>query len=192
MDRNLAVAIAGCGVASVSGRFHRHVVASVRDLTGNAGGGRWGAPGGFSVLYLGRPAESVIVEAYRHLVESSENMTSDMVRPRRLITADVAVTNILDLRIPKNCEAVGLTDADLTTAPGEYAACQRVGRAAHQLGLHGIIAPAATRLGETLALYEFYLPSDEQPLLVAEEEWPHLPPDPRVLRVLADAEESTG
>ena len=191
MERNLAVAIAGCGVVSVSGTFHRHVVASVRDLTGSAGGGRWGAPGGFSVLYLGRPRDSVIVEAYRHLVEASEGMTPDRVRPRRMITADVEVTNILDLRAAENRMAVGLADEDLLTAPGEYAACQRVGRAAHQLGLHGIIAPAATGLGETLALFEFYLPPEEQPRVAGEEEWPQLPHDPRVPRLVsADAQDA--
>jgi hypothetical protein len=66
MDRNLAVAVAGCGSIDVSGIFFRHVSKTVRELTGSNSGGRWGQPGAYSVLYLGRPPESVIVEAYRH------------------------------------------------------------------------------------------------------------------------------
>jgi len=36
-----------------------------------------------------------------------------------------------------------------------------VGLAAHQLGLHGVIAPAATGLGLTLALFEHNLPAEQ-------------------------------
>lgn len=184
MDRSLAVAVAGCGAVSVSGTFQRHVSPSVRELTGSDAGGRWGPSGAFSVLYLGRPLDSVIVEAHRHLVEAVEGMTAERVRPRRLLTADVDVSEILDLRVPENREAVGLADVDLMTVPGDYGACQRIGSVAHQLGLHGIIAPAATGLGETLAIFELHLPPGEQPVLIAEAVWSELPADPRVPRLV--------
>jgi hypothetical protein len=58
-------------------------------------------------------------------------------------------------------------------------ACQNVSAAAHQLGYHGIIAPAATKMGETLALFTDLLTATEQPLLTATEMWVQLPPDPR-------------
>jgi RES domain-containing protein len=183
VDRSLAVAVAGCGTISVEGVFQRHTSPRVRTLTGSNAGGRWGPPGGYSVLYLGRPTESVVVEAYRHLVDDIEGMTGEAVGPRRLLTVEVALTNILDLRVADNQTAVNLSLDDLRTDPGDHARCQRVGKVAHQLGLHGIIAPAATRLGETLAIFELHLPPEEQPTLVTEEEWQHLPPDPRILRV---------
>ncbi len=183
MDRNLAVAVASCGSVEVSGLFERHVSPTVRALTGSSSGGRWGAPGAYSVLYLGRPTESVVVEAYRHLVDDVEGMTSEMVGPRRLLTVEVALTTVLDLRIEANRSAVGLSLDDLMSQVGEYARCQRIGRAAHQLGLHGVIAPAATALGETLAVFELHLPPEEQPILVTEAEWLRLPKDPRKLRV---------
>jgi hypothetical protein len=184
VDRGLAVAVAGCGTTTVDGLFQRHVSPTVRTLTGTNAGGRWGPAGAYSVLYLGRPTDSIIVEAYRHLVDDVEGMTSDLVGPRRLLTVQVHLTNVLDLRLPANCAVLKLTDDHLRSDPGDYARCQRIGRVAHQLGLHGIIAPAATGLGETLAVFEVHLPPDEQPTPQAEEEWPNLPPDPRVLRAV--------
>jgi RES domain-containing protein len=125
----------------------------------------------------------VIVEAYRHLVDDVEGLTGDMVGPRRLLTVEVALTTVLDLRDEDNSTAVGLSPEDLRSPVGQYARCQRVGQAAHQLGLHGLIAPAATTLGETLAVFELHLPAEEQPTLVGEAEWLHLPGDPRKLRI---------
>jgi hypothetical protein len=135
-------------------------------------------------LYLGRPTDSVVVEAYRHLVDDVDGMRPELVGPRRLLTVEVHLTNVLDLRATANRAALNLVDKDLRSPPGDYARCQRIGRVAHQLGIHGIIAPAATGLGETLAVFELHLPLDEQPTLQAEEEWAHPPPDPRNLRVV--------
>ncbi len=135
-----------------------------------------GPAGRLLVLYLGRPRESVVGEAYRHLVDDVEGMTGDLVGPRRLFTCEVQVTKVLDLREPDSRNAVGL---DLDDLSGPYAPCQRIGQAAHQLELHGVIAPAATRLGVTLALFERHLPESELPRLVHQEAWASLPPDPR-------------
>jgi hypothetical protein len=191
MDRNLAVAVASCRTIDVAGVFQRHVSPTVRTLTGSSAGGRWGEPGAYSVLYLGRPRDSVVVEAYRHLVDDIEGMTGDRVAPRRLLSVEVSLTTILDLRVPEHQEAVGLMADDLLSPVGRYARCQRIGRVAHQLNFHGIIAPAATGLGETLAVFELHLPPEEQPLLTGEEEWVRLPPDPRALRPVEPEDAAT-
>jgi RES domain-containing protein len=180
MDRNLAVLVANCELVEVRGKFQRHVSQNVRDLTGTNHGGRWGAEGGYSVLYLGRPVNSVLAEAYRHLVDGVEGMRPELVRPRRLLEVELEVGQILDLRVEGNREALHLSDRHLTSPVGQYARCQRVAQAAHQLSLHGIIAPAATKLGETLALFEAHLAPEELPQLVDEDVWDGLPPDPRV------------
>jgi RES domain-containing protein len=182
VDRSLAVRVAAAGTGDVAGSFQRHVSPKVRTLTGTAAGGRWGYPGTYRVLYLARPRDSVVVEAYRHLVDDIEGMTGDLVGPRRLLTCNVSVTNVLDLRAAAARDAVGVTMEELM---GPWEPCQRIGQAAHQLGLHGVIAPAPTHLGETLALFELHLPADELPELVRDDLWPHLPPDPRLLRVVA-------
>jgi hypothetical protein len=118
-------------------------------------------------------------------------MTGDMVAPRRLLICEVAVTEVLDLRNEDAQRRVGLAGDDLVSPVGSYASCQRVGRVAHQLGLHGVIAPAATALGETLALFEQHLSAEELPRRVGEELWDVLPADPRRLR-LVDGEAGTG
>jgi RES domain len=189
--RKLAQDVAAAPRAAVTGQFERHASRKWRELTGSNSGGRWGSPGGYSVLYLGRPRASVTVEAYRHLVDpfADVGMTGEMVAPRRLVVCDVSVTEILDLRAESAQLRVGLSGDDLISAIGEYTSCQTIGRVAHQLGLHGIIAPAATGLGETLALFEQHLPADELPKIFSEELWEVLPPDPRHLRVVQDDEE---
>jgi RES domain-containing protein len=146
---------------------------------GTRSGGRWGPEGAYPVLYLGRPTDSVIVEAYRHLVETVEGMQPYMVGPRLLLTCEVEVTKVLDLR---EGDALGLTLAELTSEIGDYEACHRIGQAAHEIGLHGVIAPAAGGLGETLAVFEDQLPESEWPTLVEEQTWESLPADPRAER----------
>lgn len=192
MARRLTVEVAAGPRTAIQGSFERHVSANWRELTGSNSGGRWGPPGIYSVLYLGRPSTSVTVEAYRHLVDpfAEDGMTGDMVAPRRLLTCEVDVTDILDLRSDEAVQLVGLSGDALSSPIGEYQACQSVGRAAHQLGLHGIIAPAATGLGETLALFEQYLPAAELPRLIGEEIWDRLPADPRRLRLVRNEEET--
>jgi hypothetical protein len=176
VDRNLAVALAALPTTEVQGTFERHVSPSVRTLTGSASGGRWGPPAAYSVLYLGRPTESVVSEAYRHLVDGVEGMRGDLVGPRRLLRCRVGITDVVDLRDADSLDRLGL-DADALRGP--HSPCQRVGQVAHQLGRHGILAPAAAGLGETLALFEHHLPVDELPVLLEAEEWHGLPPDPR-------------
>jgi len=101
-------------------------------------------------------------------------MRRELVGPRRFFTVDVDATNLLDLRVSEHRDAVAL---DLYALRGPWEPCQRVGLAAHQLGLHGIIAPAATRLGLTLALFEHNLPAEQWPTIAVQSEWAHLPPD---------------
>jgi hypothetical protein len=184
VDRSLVLAVAEAQSTAIDGVFQRHTSLAQRKLTGSAGGGRWGPEGAYPVLYVGRPTESVIVEAYRHLVDSIEGMRPELVAPRRLLTCEVHVTKILDLRDAGNQRTVGLPLDAMMSDVGDHVACQRIGQAAHQLGLHGVIAPAATGLGETLALFERRLPAAEQPVLTDEEVWDKLPVDPRKLRAI--------
>lgn len=88
------------------------------------------------------------------------------------------MTQVLDLRDSTSLLLVGLDEAALL---GPHAPCQRVGQAAHQLGLHGVLAPAATEIGETLALFERHLSEAEAPVVVNVLRWDKLPPDPRTL-----------
>jgi hypothetical protein len=187
-----AALIASLPPATEHGRWQRHAPANrlAEALDGRRGYGRWGTADGFNVLYLGRPRSSVIVEAYRHLVDPLEDDADRAailatVRPRVLVTCDVDVSMLLDLRTPGARNTAGLTISELTSPTdddGAYLRCQRVAQIAHQLGRHGIIAPAATGLGDTLALFTDLLPTNERPVFVAgaEEHWSTLPDDPRI------------
>lgn len=183
MTRSLVERVASVGSVDVDGAFERHA-APGRDAFAGGVLGRWGRT--FPVIYLGRPEESVIVEAYRHLVEPF-GIDPSMVKPRVLYTVRVTATRILDLRPASNQAAVGLSDDQLRSAVDDYDACQAVARAAHQLELHGILAPAATGLGETLALFAQRIGASERPVVTATVGWPRLPADPRLPRLARDS-----
>lgn len=177
VDRSLAVAMAAAPQVDVRGTFQRHTSPHYRTLAGSRSGGRWGRPGAYPVIYVGRPMESIVAEAYRHLVDPTEGMTGEHVGPRVLITCEVSIAAVLDLREPFTAVKLGVTSEDLQGY--DYTKCQRLGAAAHQLGLGGIIAPAATRLGETLAIFERNLRESDSVTLLTEDVWAKLPVDPR-------------
>lgn len=104
-QQDLLAAISKLQPVRVVGRFERHTSLRWEELKGSAAGGRWGARRAFEVLYLGRPRDSVVVEAYRHLVEDElddPQALAATVLERRLLTIEVKVPNILDLREEAN------------------------------------------------------------------------------------------
>jgi hypothetical protein len=111
-------------------------------------------------------------------------MTGDLVGPRRLLACTVNIDGVVDLRDVADQERVGLTPADLTSDVGDWERCQHVGARAHQIGRRGIIAPAATGLGETLAVFTTHVAVAEMPTISSQELWDSLPPDPRRLRIV--------
>ncbi|RZS91590.1 RES domain-containing protein [Motilibacter rhizosphaerae] len=204
---DLAARLAELAEVSETGRWQRHssVRLAARALDGYASDGRWGTKTGFPVLYLVRPTDSVVVEAYRHQVDPLDFDTEQDrqtfiagLLPRVLVTCEVSVTGLLDLRTATARAASGLAVQDLqcpTYDRAGYQRCQQVAQVAHQLGRHGLIAPAATGLGETLVLFTDLLPQQEKPTRIGEDEtWASLPDDPRlpsprpVLRLVRDSE----
>jgi len=186
-QRDLLAAIADLDTIRLRGTFERHTSLRWEELRPSAAGGRWGARRAYEVLYLGRPRSSVVIEAYRHLVDDELDDTGGLaanILERRIVACKVDVPNILDLRSHSVRNAVSLTDAQLRSDVGDYAACQAVGAAAHQLGLAGLIAPAASGQGETLALLTANLPAEQWPKVTKRDIWRGLPPDPRHLRLV--------
>jgi hypothetical protein len=182
----LAARLSRASPVNVVGTWQRHVPARFAGtgLQGRSAVGRWGTAGGDPVLYLGKPTDSVVVEAYRHLIDPVVAIGGAVppVRPRVLIMCEVSVTNILDLRAAATRALSGLTLKQLqsdTYDKAAYAACQNVAAAAQELEFHGLVAPAATKLGETLVLFTDLLPLAEHPVRTADELWVKLPPDPR-------------
>jgi len=181
-QQDLLAAISKLQPVRVEGRFERHTSLRWDELKGSAAGGRWGARRAFEVLYLGRPRDSVVIEAYRHLVEDELDDPQTLaatVLERRLLTIEVKIPNILDLREEANRTALGLSDMQLFSDVGDHRACQAVGAAAHAAGLAGLIAPAATRIGETPGLFPANMTSTDSLRVTKSEIWRGLPPDPR-------------
>jgi len=177
VNRELANAIAGTLLTTVRDTYFRHTRQGIREIKGSTGGGRWGPEHGFPVIYLGLPPVSIIAEAYRRFVDPvMDTMPASLIAPRDLLSIAVDVNQLLDLRDTHHLAAVGL---DQEALRGPWPPCVRVARAAHQLGLHGILASAATDLGLTLALFEQHLPHDQIPKIIDREHWAQLPPDPR-------------
>jgi RES domain-containing protein len=171
----------------VTGTWQRHCAVTRRGeaLSGHSAYGRWGTRESFPVLYLGRPEASVIAEAYRHIVDPVINdAIGQHLAPRAVVTCTVDVPDVLDLREAVGRAATGLTIDILqsgTDSSAAYAQCQEVAAVAHQLGFRGILTPAATGLGETLALFTRKLSADQIPIRSAEDViWASWPPDPRL------------
>lgn len=182
----LPARLAQASLSTIDGIWQRHVPAKHTDtaLVGRATVGRWGTEDGFPVLYLGRPTESVVVEAYRHLIDPVADPDGRVpgIRPRVLVTCELSVSEILDLRLARNRNLAGLSMGQLqseTYDRAAYLACQNISAVAHQLGCHGLVAPAATQTGETLVLFTDLLPESEQLVRVSDEAWFELPADPR-------------
>ena len=188
----LASRLASVAQTTEVGVWQRHAAARTarHALDGRVGDARWGTRNGFPVLYLGRPEASVIVEAYRHLVDpvdvddaADREALIDNLMPRVLVTVEVNVGQLLDLRSASARSLAGLTMQDLTSETFDrvaYARCQEVAMVAHQLGRRGIVAPAATGVGETLALFTDLLGPSEVPVRTgADQPWSRLPQDPR-------------
>lgn len=176
MRRSIEERVAGVTTAAVAGTFFRHAAPN-RDAFAGGVAGRWGRS--FPVIYLALPVDAAIVEAYRHLVEDA-GVPAELIRPRRLYIVTVDVDTVLDLTAPGHAAAAGLTDMDLRSDVEDYDACQEVAQAAHDLELRGILAPSATGIGQTLALFRTRITATQLPIVQSEETWEHLPPDPRV------------
>lgn len=179
IDRTLLNAVAALPTTVVEGDFFRHASKRERAPEGSPAGGRWGPVGGYPVIYLGRPEVSVVGEAYRHIVDAVEGMRPELVAARHLMRCELRVTNVVDLTDPAVLQSLALDPEDLRSEIGDYERCIRVGQAAHQLGFHGILAPSATALGETLALFAKHLPEHEHPVVAERRVWEGLPADPR-------------
>ncbi len=184
------VEVARAPVAGVAGRWYRQLPArwAPDALVGRVSAGRWSTGVGYPTLYLASTVDSAVIELYRH---SIDNQLDDAVAlageikfgARALITSEVSVTDIVDLRSAVARAEVDLPLDVLTCDPHDrvgYLRCQAVASAAHQLGRHGVIAPAATLAGETLVVFTDLLSPEEAPRQVADVLWRTLPADPRV------------
>jgi hypothetical protein len=143
------------------------------------------------VLYLGRPVASVVIEAYRHLIDpvevddgaARESLIDNLV-PRVLITCEVSVTQLLDLRTR------GGASAGQPHNPGSALAYERPGRVRALPASSSHRSPTRAprhhhsrgdQAGRDASLFTDLLPQEERARrIAADEAWDRLPLDPRL------------
>jgi RES domain-containing protein len=152
LDAKLVARVDGVGAAAYRGDAFRHLPPAYDPLSARGArihGGRWNPPDSFAVLYLGLDRRTVVDE-FERLARRQRRDPADFL-PRAFYRYDLTLQSVLDLRDADALEAIGLSSAELTS--DQLEACQRVGRAAHNAGREGILAPSAAGDGTVLALF---------------------------------------
>lgn len=129
-----------------------------------------------------------MAEAHRLLGGSdaagTQSIKPEHFLPRELLTVAVALESVVDLT------GNGYTQLQLSAddLAGSFGPCQRVGEIIAAAGFDGVLAPAATGLGETLAVYADGIELAAHVELVDRSEWSTLPPDPSGLAAAGPSE----
>ncbi len=181
---DLASALDAIGTTSIHTVAFRHVSAGTDPLLGTGArihGGRWNPPGSFSTLYLGLSEETVAVEWAR--AAAAQGLDLDAFLPRELYEFELSLTSVVDLRPLKARSIAKLTVHDITAE--DQRACQRVGEAAHSLGLEGLMAPSATGIGDVIAVFLDQLKPNAQLDVVTSHTW-NVPADSPLPRDLPE------
>ncbi|MGD0140725.1 MAG: RES domain-containing protein [Tepidisphaeraceae bacterium] len=128
--------------------------ANSRDLLRGEGsrklGGRWNAPGGAATVYLAQSIEGAIAESLG--LSSHYGFDPAKRLPLTLVAVDVALEIVIDFTDAGLRKSLGVTLAAMTgcdwrneNAAGREALTQVLGRAAFELGAHGVIVPSAVK-----------------------------------------------
>ncbi|MDP9340515.1 MAG: RES family NAD+ phosphorylase [Actinomycetota bacterium] len=176
-DRGLIQIVDGLPRIRFEREAFRHVAPGYQPRGGEGvriQGGRWNPPDSFPVLYLALERESVVGEFYRRA--RREGSPPENLLPRLLYRFRVELRDVLDLREDSAMEALGLTQAILTS--DDAGSCQAVGDAAHYAGFEALLAPSATGIGHTLAVFTDRLRAGSFLEPLDHETWETLPPLP--------------
>jgi RES domain-containing protein len=128
--------------------------ANTRDLLTGLGsrlhGGRWNGPGTFATIYLSQSVEGAIAETLGLAPLYGLNPAGRL--PLTLVAIDARLSRVLDFTDATTRRILGMTltamnacDWRSENAAGREALTQALGRAAFELGAHGIIVPSAVR-----------------------------------------------
>jgi RES domain-containing protein len=147
------------GSVPFSGIVYRHVGRERDCLSGDGArnrGGRWNPPNSFPTLYTALTELTAAAE-FRRLAEG-QNLDPIGLLPRKVCRLRVALSRVVDLRSTDHRTVLGL---ELVQAD-DLVPFQQTGRAVHQLGLEGLLAPSATGVGEVLIIYQLNLDGESR------------------------------
>jgi RES domain-containing protein len=179
LDERLTAIVVALPRTPFSGEAFRHLGPGYSPRSGEGAriqGGRWNPPDSFPVLYLALPKESAIAEFYRRA--EREGLPPGDLLPRHLYRYQVQLQAALDLTDATTSEAVGFSEGLVRS--DDPILSQAIGDAAHYAGFEGLLAPSATGVGETLAVFPARLQAGSIVDPVDYESWETLPPDPRL------------
>ncbi|HEY2711482.1 MAG TPA: RES family NAD+ phosphorylase [Chthoniobacterales bacterium] len=137
-------------------------------------GGRWNAPGTFSVVYASTRPGTAIEEAF-HLAAEYE-FTPDHLKPRLTCGIEWRLERVFDLtnkNLPVwlKLEKWMQENFSRINHDGSETLCQALGRAARNLGMSAILYPSArVSGGVNLAVFRHRLRKEESMRLLGEEE----------------------
>lgn len=153
-DDDLVEAVNELGSLEWTGLAYRHTRAGRDPLSGEGAaqnGGRWN-PIGRPTIYLAQPVETCVGE-FRRMTDATGVSPESLIRRGwELHRVEVASLPVLDVSQIDALQHTGLDLEDI--ADPDKTACQRVGEAAHFLGLAGIVAQSATGSGVVIAAFE--------------------------------------
>jgi len=152
-SNQLALAVDSLPGKQIDGVWFRHQASNWRYSSPGAGarshGGRWNPAQSFPTLYLAEDDGVAFAELQR-LADKNGISPSDML-PRDLLSYDVELEDVIDLRELEAQETVGLKDIEGELTPLKL--CQDIGAVANHLGREGVLAPSAAGSGLTLAVF---------------------------------------
>jgi RES domain-containing protein len=151
LQRTLPSAIAFHGILY---RACDPMYANTRDLLTGEGsqkyGGRWNAPAKAATIYLAQSIEGAIAESLG--LPSHYGFDSAKRLPLTLIAIDAVLELVIDLTSADLRKSMGVTVAEMIgcdwrneNAAGRESLPQAIGRAAFELGAHGITVPSAVK-----------------------------------------------
>jgi RES domain-containing protein len=151
LQRELPAAIAFHGVLY---RACDPIYANTRDLLTGEGsrtqGGRWNAPAAAATVYLAQSVEGAIAESLG--LPSHYGFDPAKRLPLTLVAVDAMLEVVIDLTDADLRKSLGVTLAAMIgcdwrseNATGQESLPQAMGRAAFELGAHGIIVPSAIK-----------------------------------------------
>ena len=137
----------------LSGTFYRHTSPAFEPLSGEGAlraGGRWNVQGDFGAVYLADSPQGAVAEFLR--MASLAGLIPDAFLPRLLHSIEVNYVRVLDLTDAAVLSALHVRVDDVLA--DDRALSQAIAAAARESGLDGVIAPAATGVGVTLAIFD--------------------------------------
>lgn len=172
---DLVARIEALGSIGFEGEAYRHLGPSYAPLSGQGAriqGGRWNPPDSFPTLYLALDEPTVVAEFYR--AAQRQNRPPEDLAPRKLYRYEVRLDSVLDLRSPRALERLDVSEAALRG--NDLTRTQAVGKAAHDAGLEGLLAPSAVGPGPILVVFLDRVRAGSFLRHVAESTWDVPPP----------------